>query len=127
MMPPLHFSSNQIMVDILRLIMISRLQDESSVITLRKYQFKISCWLYNIFFTTNYFLSNRAGRYNEDSEDPKTVIREEKFLDEDKKPCRRLTIITSNERHGYYQEQDDQGNWRMFGRYSRGEIFSNII
>ena len=66
-------------------------------------------------------------RYNEDSEDTKTVIREEKFLDEDKKPCRRLTIIDSNQRHGYYQEQDDQGNWRMFGRYSRGEIFSDII
>ena len=36
------------------------------------------------------------------------MIREEKFLDEDKKTCRRLTIIDSNERHGYYQEQDDQ-------------------
>ena len=51
------------------------------------------------------------------------MIREEKFLDEDKKPCRRFSIIDNNERH-YYYEQDDQGNWRMFGRYSRGEIFS---
>ena len=51
------------------------------------------------------------------------MIREEKFLDEDKKPCRRISIIDNNERH-YYREDDDQGNWRMFGRYSRGEIFS---
>ena len=48
------------------------------------------------------------ARYNEDWADTKTVMREEKFLDEDKKTCRRLTIIDSNERHGYYQEQDDQ-------------------
>ena len=39
-------------------------------------------------------------------------MREEKFLDEDKKTCRRLTIIDSNERHGYYQEQDDQEQTR---------------
>ena len=54
------------------------------------------------------------------------MIREEKFLDEDKKPCRRFSIIDNNERH-YYYEQDDQGNWRMFGRYSRGEIFSHFL